>query len=84
MLANDFFGHAGTDGSNSAQRIGQAGINVCQAAENIAFGTDSAQGVFNMWNGSGQHRANMLTPGTVVYGLAQGGGKTVLTIAQTC
>jgi uncharacterized protein YkwD len=84
MIANDFFGHRGTDGTNSGTRIAQSGAPACRAAENLAFGTVGAAGVFQMWAGSGAHRSNMLTPGPAIYGLAQGGGKTVLTIATRC
>lgn len=84
MIRNDFFSHQGSDGSTIATRLARAGIGSCQQGENIAFGSMGDSGLYDMWFGSAGHRANMMMPGPVIYGLAQGGGKYVLTVSQNC
>ncbi|WP_299373116.1 CAP domain-containing protein [uncultured Tateyamaria sp.] len=60
MAANGFFDHAGSDGSDLADRLDRAGYAYCFGAENIAMGQRSLPEVMAGWMGSPGHRANIL------------------------
>jgi uncharacterized protein YkwD len=84
MRSSGNFSHTGSDGSQSYDRIAQAGFASCRPAENIAFGQTSDAAAMTIWMGSSGHRANILMSGDVRYGIASGGGFYVLTIARVC
>lgn len=60
MAEQNFFGHAGKDGSRFASRIRRQGYSYRTAAENIAAGQTSAGEVVGSWLSSAGHRRNML------------------------
>ena len=60
MAEQNFFGHAGKDGSRFSSRIKRQGYRYGTAAENIAAGQKSAGQVVKSWLGSSGHRRNML------------------------
>lgn len=84
MARNGFFGHTGSNGSSNGARIRAAGFQPCGAAENIAEGPFTVPGVLASWMGSAGHRRNMLNPRYTDYGLAEVGGKWVMTFAGRC
>jgi hypothetical protein len=61
MAQNRFMGHYGSDGSNPARRIREAGYPWTTWAENVAYGYASAEAVMNAWMNSPGHRANILS-----------------------
>lgn len=60
MAQQNFFGHAGKDGSKFSSRIKRQGYSYRTAAENIAAGYRSAGQVVSGWLKSAGHRRNML------------------------
>ncbi len=60
MAEQNFFGHAGKDGSRFSSRIKRQGYSYSTAAENIAAGYRSAGQVVSGWLNSAGHRRNML------------------------
>lgn len=60
MAEQNFFGHAGKDGSRMSFRIKRQGYSYRTAAENIAAGYRSAGQVVSGWLKSAGHRRNML------------------------
>jgi uncharacterized protein YkwD len=60
MAEQNFFGHAGKDGSRFSSRIKRQGYDYRTAAENIAAGQKSATEVVRSWLNSAGHRRNML------------------------
>lgn len=60
MAEQNFFGHAGKDGSRFSSRIARQGYSYRTAAENIAAGQKSASQVVNSWLHSAGHRRNIL------------------------
>ncbi len=60
MAQQNFFGHAGKDGSKFSSRIKRQGYSYRTAAENIAAGYRSASQVVTGWLKSAGHRRNML------------------------
>ena len=60
MAEQNFFGHAGKDGSRMTSRIKRQGYSYRTAAENIAAGYRSAGQVVSGWLKSAGHRRNML------------------------
>lgn len=60
MAEQNFFGHAGKDGSRFSSRIKQQGYSYRTAAENIAAGQKSASQVVASWLKSSGHRRNIL------------------------
>lgn len=60
MAQQNFFGHAGKDGSKFSSRIKRQGYSYRTAAENIAAGYRSAAQVVTGWLKSAGHRRNML------------------------
>lgn len=62
MAKNDtYLGHTGSDGSDPAERIIQAGYEYSYAGENVAAGQSTAEGVMDAWMNSLPHRANILS-----------------------
>jgi uncharacterized protein YkwD len=70
MAQGDFLGHAGSDGSNPAQRMQAAGYQWYTWAENVAAGYPSAQAVVDAWMNSPGHRTNILSPSFKEIGIA--------------
>jgi uncharacterized protein YkwD len=60
MAEQNFFGHAGKDGSRMSTRIRRQGYDFRTAAENIAAGQKSAAQVVRNWMQSAGHRRNIL------------------------
>ena len=60
MAEQNFFGHAGKDGSRFSSRLARQGYSFRTAAENIAAGQKSASQVVNSWLKSSGHRRNIL------------------------
>lgn len=60
MAEQNFFGHAGKDGSRFSSRITQQGYSYRAAAENIAAGHRTAAQAVQGWLNSAGHRRNML------------------------
>ncbi len=57
MAANNFFGHAGSDGSNAGDRAAAAGYAPTAWGEDIAAGYLTAASAVNAWLASPDHRA---------------------------
>lgn len=70
MAEQNFFGHAGKDGSRFSSRIARQGYSYRSAAENIAAGQKSAAQVVNSWLKSAGHRRNILNCGLTETGIA--------------
>lgn len=70
MVANNFFDHAGSNGSNPGQRITAAGYDWRTWGENIAAGQTSIQQVVDGWIDSDGHCANLMNPAFIEVGLA--------------
>jgi uncharacterized protein YkwD len=60
MAEQNFFGHAGKDGSKFSSRIKRQGYSYRAAAENIAAGHRTAMQAVQGWLKSAGHRRNML------------------------
>ena len=60
MAEQNFFSHAGKDGSRFSSRIARQGYDYRTAAENIAAGQKSAGQVVSSWLKSSGHRRNIL------------------------
>lgn len=88
MQVNNFFGHQGTNGSNSQARVRSAGYRDCLVAENIAWGYPTSAQIINGWMHSEKHRSNMLHPRAreMGIGISQGaqGPYWVLVVANAC
>jgi uncharacterized protein YkwD len=70
MAEQNFFSHAGTDGSRLTSRIARQGYSYRSAAENIAAGQESARKVVTSWLKSAGHRRNILDCGMSETGIA--------------
>ena len=88
MSVNDFFGHQGSDGSNSQRRVRAAGYQDCLVAENLAWGYPVAEQIINGWMNSPGHRSNMLHPRAQEFGIGitvgAKGPNWVLVVAKGC
>ncbi|MDQ7024543.1 MAG: CAP domain-containing protein [Anaerolineae bacterium] len=63
--------HIGSDGSQFWERIQRTGYNLSTGAENVLQRNDSnPQSVFQQWNNSAPHRANMLNRDYLEVGIA--------------
>ena len=60
MAEQNFFGHAGKDGTRVSSRIKRQGYSYSTAAENIAAGQKTAGQVVASWLKSSGHRRNIL------------------------
>ncbi len=70
MVANDFFAHAGSNGSNAGQRASEAGYVWSTWGENIAAGQGSVASVVAAWMASPGHCANLMNADFSDVGLA--------------
>lgn len=70
MAEQNFFGHAGKDGSRFSSRIKRQGYSYRAAAENIAAGQSSVSQVVGGWLNSAGHRRNILNCGMRETGIA--------------
>ena len=84
MVRNDYFAHRSPNGAEMSDRIAASGYRACWAAENIAWGQETAAVVFAGWRGSDGHRRNMLGEAYVDYGLGHFGDNWVLLLAKGC
>ncbi|MET0326965.1 MAG: CAP domain-containing protein, partial [Ilumatobacteraceae bacterium] len=60
QAATNTMSHAGSDGSNLADRLARAGYRATTWAENVAAGYPDATAVMSGWMNSPGHRANIL------------------------
>ncbi|KAE8894491.1 hypothetical protein PF010_g29656 [Phytophthora fragariae] len=60
QAANNYMDHSGTDGTNSQERITQAGFDWSAVAENVAAGQPDVDAVMDAWMASPGHRENIL------------------------
>jgi uncharacterized protein YkwD len=70
MAEENFFAHAGKDGSRFSARIAQQGYSYRSASENIAAGHETAGEVVTGWLQSAGHRRNILDCGMSETGIA--------------
>ncbi len=88
MAVNNFFGHRGSDGTNSQARVRQVGYRDCIVAENLAWGYPNSRQIISGWMNSSGHRRNMLHPriAEMGIGITQGpkGPNWVLVVAKGC
>ncbi|NJS39881.1 MAG: CAP domain-containing protein [Rhodobacteraceae bacterium] len=73
MLANNFFDHTGSNGSEVWDRAKAAGYNWTTIGENIAQGQQSMQAAMTSWTNSPGHHANNIDPDFEDFGLARSG-----------
>jgi uncharacterized protein YkwD len=73
MSKNTHFSHTGTDGSDIAKRITDAGYNWGLIGENIAWGYMDMNQVIQGWVKSAGHCKQMMTQGYIEMGAAQNG-----------
>lgn len=69
MIDNNYFSHNSPVYGTPFQMITAFGIRYSQAAENIAYGQQTAQQVMNTWMNSSGHRANILNPNFNIIGV---------------
>jgi uncharacterized protein YkwD len=72
MIAHDFFGHTGADGSDFYDRMIAAGFTVgtaWTAGENVAAAFLTPEAVVKGWMNSPGHRANILNDGYTKLGV---------------
>lgn len=62
MIANIFFSHTGSNGSDIAERVTLQAYPWIVLGENLAGGTTSPQETFDGWWNSPGHKANMVNP----------------------
>ncbi len=60
MAYNDFYEHSGSDGSDAAARVEQAGYHWMKVSEIIAAGPMSVDEAVQVWMNSPLHRAKIL------------------------
>lgn len=63
MVANDFFDHTGSDGSDFSERVSRTDYTGFAVGENIAGGGEEAAGVVQRWVDSDGHCRNLMNPG---------------------
>lgn len=73
MYRNGFFNHRGSDGSDMAQRISEAGYRWRAVAENIAWGHPDVAAVVQGWKDSPGHCENMMDGEYTEMGAARAG-----------
>ena len=88
MVANGFFDHRGTDGSNSQARVRNAGYRDCIVAENLAWGYPRSEQIISGWMSSPGHRRNMMHPRIEEFGIgiidSARGPYWVLVVGKEC
>jgi hypothetical protein len=72
MADNNYFSHEGLNGSSFSQRARNAGYTGSPLGENIAAGSATAQGTFDQWKNSPDHRSNMLNRNANEMGIGHG------------
>ncbi len=73
MNQNSFFGHRGSDGSDMARRVSDAGYRWRAVAENIAWGHPDVKAVVQGWKDSPGHCENMMSGDYKEMGAARAG-----------
>lgn len=73
MLANDFLGHFGSDGSSVGDRAHREGYNWTTIGENVAQGQADEASVLASWTASPPHHANDISPAFQDFGLGKAG-----------
>ena len=69
MASHDFFSHTDHRGKNPFERLAEAGIVFRSAAENIAYGQQTAEQVMQSWLSSSGHRRNIEDCGFAQHGI---------------
>lgn len=75
MAETKFFGHEGSDGSDTGDRLMNEGYDTMLWGENIAVGYDLAADVMGAWFKSPGHCANIMDPSYEDAGVGVGKGK---------
>jgi uncharacterized protein YkwD len=73
MYRKKYFGHTGSDGSGSGERISAVGYNWKYYAENIAAGYQTEKEVISGWLSSPGHCANIMNGNYKEMGVARAG-----------
>jgi len=73
MFRNKYFGHTGSDGSGSGERISNTGYNWKYYGENIAQGFQTEKEVVAGWLSSPGHCANIMNKNYREMGIARAG-----------
>ena len=73
MFTNNFFDHAGSDGSSTGSRLTRRGYTWTTWGENIASGYLNEETVVNGWMASPGHCANIMNPAFTEMGVARVG-----------
>lgn len=84
MVANGFFAHTGSDGSENMDRIRATGYGGCFFSENLIAGPNTPQDAMAGWMDSAPHRGNALSPKPTDYGIAQVGDRWVMNFGAQC
>ena len=85
MVAQGFFSHTGSEGSDIAARLRRVGYPFCFGAENIAAGQHSLEAVMAGWMASRGHRRNILNRKAEAVGVARvTGNRWVMVLAAPC
>jgi uncharacterized protein YkwD len=71
MATQNYFDHAGLNGSTFSQRIAAAGYPGGTTAENIFAGSEQASGAMESWRNSPGHNTNMLNPAYAAIGIGR-------------
>ncbi|MFN7120033.1 MAG: CAP domain-containing protein [Saprospiraceae bacterium] len=82
MADNQWFEHTGTDGSNIAWRVSEAGYDWEAVGENIAHGYKSIPAVVEGWRKSPGHCRNLMKAAYVEMGVARVGNYWAQTLAK--
>jgi uncharacterized protein YkwD len=70
MAETERMSHTGDGGSSVSSRVKQAGYEFRMVGENIAYGSTTPKGVFDLWWNSSGHRRNILRADYTEVGLA--------------
>ena len=85
MARKGFFGHKGSNGSKTSQRVKAQGYCWRYVAENIAQGQDSLKEVMRAWAQSPAHYKNMMNRKARQIGMVKGPGENwVMVLARPC
>ena len=83
MYSNDFFEHRGSDGTDSSDRVSEAGYRWRAVGENIAWGYDGVRTVVEGWRDSPGHCRNIMSPNFTEIGAARRGTYWVQTFGHS-
>ncbi len=81
MNAKGFFGHTGSDGSNTGQRIAIQGYIASTYGENIAKGSFTEKAAIDGWMNSPDHCKNIMNGSFKEIGIARSGDYWTMVLA---